>query len=127
MRRLLAAGLLIAWPTISWADASIAGRWSADLGHKVAIYMDLIADGHWASQTVQNAKVVAEMAGTYEQTKSSDKAGKLVFTPVTSKADPAHGPARVEEDSYTLDQQGSVLRLTTGNETMVFRKQPFAK
>ena len=47
------AGLLLA-PMLAWADQTIAGQWQADLGHEVIIAMDVLADGHWASQTVQN-------------------------------------------------------------------------
>ena len=42
--------------------------------------------------------VVAEMAGTYDQTKTTDTTGKLVFKPITSKTSAEHGAAQVEED-----------------------------
>jgi hypothetical protein len=93
----------------------------------VVIVMDVLVDGHWSSQTVQDNKVVAEMAGTYEQTKTSNTAGKLVFKPVTSKTSAEHGAAKVEEDDYTLTGDGKVLRLVSGGDTSVFRKQPLAK
>ena len=44
------AGLLLA-PMLASADQTIAGQWRADLGHKVFIAMDVLADAHWASQT----------------------------------------------------------------------------
>ncbi len=126
MRRLLLAAVLASCPMLAMADESISGQWRADLGHGVLISMDVLADGHWLSETVQNDKVVAEMAGTYEQTKTDDAHGKLAFTPVKSKTNQEHGAAKVEEDTYMLDQGGKVLTLTTGTETMVFHKQPYA-
>ena len=124
MRRLLVvtAGLLLA-PMLAWADQSIAGQWQANLGHNVIIAMDVLADGHWASQTVQDNKVVAELAGTYEQKPESPTVGTLVFTPVKAKTSAEHGAAKVETDRYALEQSGRILRLTTGNETMEFHKQ----
>ena len=105
MRRLLFAAVLALCPTLAMADESIAGQWQSNPGHGVIIVMDILVDGHWSSETVQNKKVVAEMAGTYDQTKSSDTAGKLVFKPITSKTTAEHGAAQVEEDDYTLDDQ----------------------
>jgi hypothetical protein len=127
MRRLLLAAALALCPMLAMADESISGQWRADVGHGVLIAMDVLADGHWVSQTVQNNKVVAEMAGTYEQTKTDDMKGTLVFTPVKSKTTAEHGAAKVEEDSYTLNADGTILKLTTGGETMVYHKQPLAK
>jgi hypothetical protein len=127
MRRLLLTVALALCPVLAVADESISGQWHADVGHGVLISMDVLADGHWFSQTVQNNKVVAEMAGTYEQTKTNAANGKLVFTPVKSKTTAEHGAAKVEDDTYTLADGGTVLRLTTGGETMVYRKQPYAK
>ncbi|MFL5280913.1 MAG: hypothetical protein ACJ8AW_07910, partial [Rhodopila sp.] len=89
--------------------------------------MDIIADGHWSSETVQNDRVVAELAGTYKQQKKTETTGMLIFTPVTAKTSKEHGAAKVEHDEYTLEQGGQVLRLVTGGETMEFHKQPFAK
>ena len=85
--------------------------------------MDVLADGHWSSQTVQNNKVVAEMAGTYEQKKESDTTGSLVFTPIQAKTSAEHGKAQIESDRYALEQNGRVLRLITGKDPMEFRKQ----
>jgi hypothetical protein len=126
MRRLLFAAVLAMGPTLAMADESISGQWQADQGHGVLIVMDILVDGHWFSQTVQDDKVVAEMAGTYDQTKTTDATGKLVFTPVTSKTSAEHGAAKVEKDDYTLTGDGKVLRLVTGGEVMDFHKQPFA-
>jgi hypothetical protein len=123
---LLFAAALAMCPTLAMADASIAGQWRANQGHGVLIVMDILVDGHWFSQTVQNDRVVGEMAGTYDQTKTTDASGKLVFTPVTSKTSAEHGAAKVEEDTYTLSQNGKVLHLVTGGEAMEFHKQPLA-
>jgi hypothetical protein len=88
--------------------------------------MDILVDGHWSSQTVQDNKVVAEMAGTYDQTKATDTTGKLVFKPVTSKTSAEHGAAQIEEDDYTLTKGGKMLRLVSGGDVTDFRKQPLA-
>jgi hypothetical protein len=126
MRRLLLGAVILFHPMLAIADESIAGPWQANLGHKVFIAMDVLADGHWSSQTVENGKVVAEMAGTYKQDNTNDTTGTLVFTPVTSKTSGDHGEAQVETDKYQLEGKG-VLRLTsTANAVMVFHKQPFA-
>ena len=103
------AGLLA--PMLAWADQTIAGQWQANLDHKVFIAMDVLADGHWASQTVQDDKVVAELAGTYEQKKESETAGSLVFTPIKANTSAGHGKAQVETDRYALEQNGHVLPL----------------
>jgi len=89
-------------PGLAFADETIAGQWQARLGHGVIIAMDILADGHWNSQTVQSNRVVAERAGTYQQDRKTPASGDLVFTPVTSQTSPEHGPAQVERDSYTL-------------------------
>jgi len=109
------------------ADQTISGQWRADLGHNVIIVMDVLVDGHWSSQTVQDDKVVAEMAGSYDQTKKTATTGTIIFKPVTAKTSAAHGEAKVEEDTYTLAANGTVLRLVTGGEVMEFHKQPLAK
>jgi hypothetical protein len=127
MRRWLFAAILAISPTLAMADQSISGQWQARPGHGVIIVMDILVDGHWSSQTVQDNKVVAEMAGTYDQTKTTDTAGKLVFKPVTSKTSAEHGAAQVEEDDYTLTKGGKVLRLVSGGEVTAFEKQPLAK
>src|ERR1700733_9521783 len=128
IRRLLTMLVLTLCPMFALADESISGQWRADLGHNVIIVMDVLVDGHWASQTVQDDKVVAEMAGTYEQKPSNSTSGSIVFTPVKSKVSQEHGAATVETDRYTLESGGNVLRLVTNEkDQMVFRKQPFAK
>jgi hypothetical protein len=127
-RRALLALVIMLPPILAAADETISGQWRADLGHNVVIVMDVLADGHWASQTVQNDKVVAEMAGSYEQKQMNKKSGSIVFTPVKSKVTEEHGAASVETDRYTIENGGEVLRLVTNkNEEMVFRKQPYAK
>jgi hypothetical protein len=126
-RRGLLATVIVFAPALAKADSSISGQWRTDPGHKVIIVMDVLSDGHWASQTVQNNRVVAEMAGTYEQKPTSPTSGSIVFTPVKSKVNPEHGAATVETDHYRLEKDGKVLRLVTNkNDQMVFRKQPYA-
>ena len=126
MRRLLlvaavAIGSVAAWsPTLALADEAISGQWRADQGHGVLINMDVLADGHWFSQTIQGDKVVAELAGTYEQTPKDDASGKIVFTPLKSKVTEEHGAAKVETDNYKLMNGGKTLTLTTGKQTMTF-------
>jgi hypothetical protein len=123
MRRSLLITVCLFAPVLARADQTIAGQWQANLGHDVIIAMDVLADGHWAGQTVQNKKVVAEMAGTYEQTKENETTGTLVFTPVRATTSAGHGKAQVETDKYELQQRGRVLRLATGNDVMEFHKQ----
>ena len=120
MRRLLLTAALALYPMLALADEHIAGQWRADLGHRVLINMDVLADGHWVSQTIQDDKVVAELAGTYEQAPKNDTSGKIVFTPLKSKVTAEHGAAKVEEDTYTLSDDGKTLILTSGKETMRF-------
>ena len=120
MRRLLLIAVLAVCPMLALADENISGQWRADQGHGVLINMDVLADGHWFSQTIQDDKVVAELAGTYEQTAADDAHGKIVFRPLKSKVAAEHGAAKVEEDTYTLTDGGKVLTLSTGSETMEF-------
>ena len=77
---LLIAGLAIS-PAIARADDHVAGQWQANLGHGVIINMDVLADGHWTSETIQDNKVVAVYAGTYENTQTDDTHGRIVMTP----------------------------------------------
>ncbi|MBV9248013.1 MAG: hypothetical protein JO227_02040 [Acetobacteraceae bacterium] len=127
-RRAVLAAVVLFTATPVMADESISGQWRADLGHNVIIVMDVLVDNYWNSQTVQDNKVVAEMAGTYEQKKANATSGSIVFTPVKSKVSQEHGAATVETDRYKLENGGKVLRLITGkNEEMVFKKQPYAK
>ena len=125
MRRLVLAAVFTLTPMLTWADESISGQWHANLGHNVIISMDVIADGHWSSETVQDKKVVAQIAGTYQQKKDGDTSGTIVFTPVESKTTAEHGQAKVETDKYTLENNGAVLRLNSDNDAMTFKKQPF--
>jgi hypothetical protein len=128
-RRWMAAASLVVLlgPSVAWADASIAGQWEAKPGKNVIIAMDVLADGYWFSQTVQNNKVIAEMAGSYEQKKESDTTGTLVFTPdkAKTKTTAEHGAAQVETDRYTLKDNGTVLTLVSSadNNPMDFHKQ----
>ncbi len=127
-RRALLAAAIAFTPMMAMADENIAGQWQATLDHNVIIAMDVLADGFWTSQTVQKDKVVAEIAGSYEQKPTSATTGTLVFTPVKSKTTEEHGEAQVEEDKYTLEQGGKVLRLVSGkNDVMVFHKRAYAK
>jgi hypothetical protein len=125
MRHLFALIVLILSSTLAFADDGIAGAWRADMGHNVFIAMDILADGHWTSETVQGNKVVAQLAGTYEQTKTNGFSGKLVFTPVESQSTTTaeHGAPKVEEDTYSLKGRRALLELTTGGETMDFHRQ----
>ena len=123
MRLSLLVTVCLLAPMLARADQTIAGQWQANLGHNVIIAMDVLADGHWAGQTVQNNKVVAEMAGTYEQKKENETTGTLVFTPVKATTTAEHGKAKVETDKYALQQSGRVLRLATGDDVMEFHKQ----
>jgi hypothetical protein len=120
MRRPLLTAALALCPMLALADEHIAGQWRADQGHGVLINMDVLADGHWFSQTIQDDKVVAEIAGTYEQTPTDDATGNIVFTPLKSKVTAEHGTAKVEPDTYTLTDGGKVLILSTGKQTMKF-------
>jgi hypothetical protein len=127
-RRALLAAIIALTPMLAMADESISGQWEADLGHNVIVAMDVLAEGHWTSQTVQSNKVVAEMAGSYEQKKASATTGTLIFTPVKSRTTEEHGAAQVEEDKNTLERGGKVLRLVSSkNDVMMFHKQAYAK
>ena len=127
-RRALLVAALSFTSMPAMADESISGQWEANLGHDVIVAMDVLGDGYWTSQTVQRNKVVAEIAGSYEQKKVSATTGTLVFTPVKSKTTEEHGTAQVEEDNYTLEQGGKVLRLVSSkNDVMMFHKQAYAK
>jgi len=135
-RRLLLAAALALMPALALADESVAGQWQADLGHGALISMDVLADGYWTSQTIENNKVLATMAGTYRQEKRNATSGTLVFTPTPSKskASQEHGAPQVETDQYTLRDNGKALRLvtrhagsSTSGDTMDFHKQSPAK
>src|ERR1700760_98624 len=100
-------------PALAMADQAISGQWRANPGHNVIIVMDVLVDNHWASETVQDNKVVAQLAGTYEQTTKSPTTGTIVWTPVKSKVTQEHGAAQVETDDYTLSDEGQTLTLVT--------------
>jgi hypothetical protein len=61
------------------------------------------------------------MHGTYKQSQSEHQSGTLVFTPVETSA--GTGNAQVETDQYQMADNGQELRLTSGGDTMVFKKQ----
>ena len=127
-RALLLAATAGFVPTLAMADESISGQWQAHLPGKVIVAMDILADGFWTSENVQNDKVVAQMAGTYDQKKTNRKSGTLVFTPVKSNVSEEHGSAKVETDKYSLEKRGTVLRLVSATgDVMVFEKQRLAK
>jgi hypothetical protein len=120
-----AAALLIALtiPSLTRADEAVAGNWKARLGSNVSITMDVSPDGTWSSQTAKGDSVVAQMSGTYEQKRNSPTSGNLVFTPTNSQTAAQGGAPAVERDRYQLTNSGQVMRLTSGSDTMVFRKQ----
>ncbi len=122
MRALLFAALFsTAISAAAFADESVSGDWHADAGSGVTINMTVSADGNWSSETLQKAKVVRQMKGTYKQTPAADGKGTLVFTP-TSASVKSGGKAQVETDKYELAQNGKQLKLTSGGDTMVFEK-----
>jgi hypothetical protein len=121
MRALILAGMLaVGIPAAAMADENISGQWRTDVDHGVLINMDVLADGHWFSQTIQDNKVVAELAGTYKQTTKDDANGTIDWTPLQGKTTAEHGAPKIETDTYQITEGGKTLKLTTGNETMVF-------
>lgn len=123
-RTALLVGLLTISPGLALADASVAGQWeSENLGDNAKIAMDILADGHWYSQTVHDNTVIATMSGTYVQEKQSSTAGILTFTPVTADTSSAHGTPEIEHDQYKLSANNTILRLTNKKDGMTFRKQ----
>jgi hypothetical protein len=123
LRALVLATLVMAATTgAALADASVSGSWRAEMGQGITIDMDVAPDGGWSSETTQRKEVVRRMKGTYTQTTSNDHAGVLVFTP--TEAVGKNGKAAKETDRYELRKDGTELRLTTGGDTMVFKKQP---
>jgi hypothetical protein len=120
MHLLLTAGLAMT-PVLAHADEHIAGQWRSDLGHGVIINMDLLVDGHWTSQTIQDDKVVAEYAGTYQQTPTNDTRGTIVLTPFKSHViSGKHHEAKVEHDNYVITDNGKVATFTSGKDKLVF-------
>ena len=119
---IMAALLSLATIASVFADESVAGHWKAALGSGLSINMQIAPDGKWSSETWQNRKLMRQMAGTYTQTPpSGSNPGELVFTPTSESA--GSEKAETETDSYTLAKNGQELRLTSGGDTMVFRKQ----
>lgn len=115
----LTAALVSLAATSAFADATVAGHWKADMGHGVTVDMNVTPDGRWSSDTWQHKRRVREMAGTYTQTPpSNSRPGEMVFTPTTASA----GSKDVETDTYTLSDNGQDLGLTSGGDTMEFRK-----
>jgi hypothetical protein len=127
LRDLVVLSSLLASPGVAFADASVAGQWEADLGDNVKIAMDVLADGHWSSQTVQGDKVVATMSGTYTQTKRNGTSGTLVFKPAESHVSAQHGKPTVEHDTYSLENDRQVLRLVANGDVMEFHRQELGK
>lgn len=121
----LVALALIASPGLAFADKSVAGNWTADLGEHegkaVSIVMSVTEDGNWASKTIQGDQSIAAMSGTYKQTTTSPTSGTLVFTPTKAETSTEHGTAEVETDQYTVGD--GTLNLTSDGDTMVFHKQ----
>jgi hypothetical protein len=126
MRRFIFGALIAILPGFAQADESVSGQWEAHLGGNVMIAMDVLVDGHWSSQTVQNNRVVAAMSGTYQQTKTSPTSGTLVFNPDEAKVAKEHGEAVTETDHYDLSNGNSTLTLVNGKTVMKFVRQPLA-
>jgi hypothetical protein len=116
-----ALSLLIAVCGVALADATVAGDWHADLGQGVRIDMTVTPNGDWSSETRQNNRLVRKMSGTYQQSRSGDQAGTLVFKPTETSA--GSGSAQIETDRYELVDGRGELRLTADGDTMVFTKQ----
>jgi hypothetical protein len=87
----------------------------------VIINMDVLADGHWTSETIQDNKVVAEYAGTYELTPRDNTRGRIVLTPYKSHVISGnHHQAKVEHDNYVISEGGKVATFTSGKDKLVF-------
>jgi hypothetical protein len=126
MRRLIFGALVAMLPGFAVADESISGQWEAHLDKNVFIAMDVLVDGHWSSQTVQNNRVIAAMSGTYKQEKTTPTVGTLVFTPEAAKVAKEHGQAVTETDHYELLNNNNTLKLDNGKVLMTFERQPLA-
>lgn len=87
----------------------------------VLINMDVLADGHWTSETIHDNKVVAVYAGTYELTRTDDTHGRIVLTPYKSHViSGKHHEAKVEHDNYVISDDGKVATFTSGKDKLVF-------
>ena len=117
----LATLLSVAISTAALADASVAGRWQANLDKSVAINMTISPNGDWSSETLQHSKVVRKMKGTYSQTPTGGDSGTIVFTPTQVSVKNGE-PVQTETDQYELANNGRQLKLTSEGDTMVFTK-----
>lgn len=115
--------LVVALAMPAFADETVAGKWLAHLGSNVSVTMNVTPDGKWDSATAKNGTKLAQMAGTYEQQTTSPTHGMLVFTPTQSQVTSQHGAAEVEHDLYEVTDNGQVMHLTSGGDTMTFHKQ----
>jgi hypothetical protein len=121
MRVVALAAAVMLLPAIAFADETVAGNWRANLGQGVRIDMQVSPDGKWQSETWQHGRKVREMTGTYTQTPpSGGHPGRLVFTPTSASS----GAEEVEKDTYRLTHNGEELNLTSGGDTMHFKKLP---
>lgn len=118
----LAALLSVATIGPALADATIAGNWRGDMGNHVVMNMTITDNGQWNSETRQGETLVSKMEGSYHQTPRSQTRGRVVFVPTHAETSATHGAARRETDQYSVADNGQVLRLTSGGDTMVFHK-----
>jgi hypothetical protein len=127
VRIVIVAALVLCIPSLAFADKSVEGNWKADLGQHdgkdVSIIMSVVADGEWASKTMQGDEPIAAMSGTYTQTTETPKKGKLVFKPDEFSNSAEHPETNVETDDYELSDDILTLKATTGGDPMVFHKQ----
>ena len=114
---------ILALSTGAFADDTVAGKWLAHLGSNVSVTMNVTPDGKWDSTTAKNGNKLAAMSGTYQQQVTSPTHGMLVFTPTQSQVTSQHGAAEVENDLYELTDNGQVMHMTSGGDTMTFHKQ----
>jgi hypothetical protein len=117
----LGVGLTVL-PGFAYADASVAGYWTSDLGNGVTIEMNLGEDGQWNSTTAKANETIAEMAGKYQQQVRSPTSGRLTFVPSQAHVTSQHGAPKIEHDTYQLSGDGRVLSLTASGDTMEFHK-----
>jgi hypothetical protein len=117
----LGVGLTVL-PGFAYADASVAGYWTSDLGNGVTIEMNLGEDGQWNSTTAKANETIAEMAGKYQQQVRSPSSGRLTFVPSQAHVTSQHGAPKIEHDTYQLSGDGRVLSLTASGDTMEFHK-----
>lgn len=125
MRYLLLVGALLLAPVLAQADETVAGKWQASFpDDNIVIKMEIQPGGTWNSTTEQHGHDTAKMSGTYQQKKTNDTSGELIFTPTKAEvATGAHAPAQVERDQYKLEDNNRVLHLDASGDVMVFKKQ----